>query len=206
MLQWGRSNYAAEMHRNQGGGGGGMNASMGPQQLRCGNAGMGFSSSGVMCSFNGAAAITLRKCGRAFPVFVNGKMLQWGRSNYAAEITFPPRNTRASKRASMGPQQLRCGNKRNSKRPAIYYVGFNGAAAITLRKWPPPNVLLALALEEGLRAGPSRVSETDLLMGTLSSQVFHCQRHRMGPGYSGSLSRSLRLDDHHPARQDKLPA
>ena len=61
-------------------------------------------------------------------------LLQWGRSNYAAEISYSNGIRKIKPDASMGPQQLRCGNRpyRDEQEPEA--LGFNGAAAITLRK------------------------------------------------------------------------
>ncbi len=111
-------------------------ASMGPQHCCCGNSKRAAASRTKLASFNGAAALLLRKCGcgtgadRPSPASmgpqhcccgnnpiidrtqVGEKSLQWGRSIAAAEIvaacTLPARGFVAS----MGPQHCCCGNKR----------------------------------------------------------------------------------------------
>ena len=135
-LQWGRSIAAAEIRPVIMTSPPELVLQWGPQHCCCGNSKRAAASRTKLASFNGAAALLLRKCGcgtgadRPSPASmgpqhcccgnnpiidrtqVGEKSLQWGRSIAAAEIvaacTLPARGFVAS----MGPQHCCCGNKR----------------------------------------------------------------------------------------------
>ena len=139
MLQWGRSFYAAEILKSRGNANTGTPASMGPQLLRCGNL-TALSASGQ--SPKASMGPQLLRCGNAGS---GGKppttiMLQWGRSFYAAEI-------------------------RNLEYVRFPTLGFNGAAAFTLRKWrcgsPVPTPTWASMGPQLLRCGNTQTCEAE---------------------------------------------
>ena len=81
LLQWGRSVNAAETHAGV------------RVRVR------------ARCSFNGAAALTLRKLAKVTDAVLAAGELQWGRSVNAAETRLDGVGPRVYGGASMGPQR-----------------------------------------------------------------------------------------------------
>ena len=111
LLQWGRNFIVAEIGHNRHCHAGRVPASMGPQLYRCGNEvvqcggvgavamlqwGRNFIVAEILTSegskfppyfcFNGAATLSLRKCGMFGNFVPGGWALQWGRNFIVAEI------------------------------------------------------------------------------------------------------------------------
>ena len=86
-------------------------ASMGPQLYRCGNPAV--------------PPVSIEVPG----------LLQWGRNFIVAEMAQPHRAAAGAHQASMGPQLYRCGNGEPPRLPLNAFIGFNGAATLSLRKF-----------------------------------------------------------------------
>jgi len=82
---------------------------MGPQPFSCGKSAHRRHGRPGLRSFNGAAAIQLRKVVDGRKSVTRRIMLQWGRSHSAAESRQGPGGPRGRHRASMGPQPFSCG-------------------------------------------------------------------------------------------------
>ena len=62
--------------------------------------------------------------------------LQWGRNFIVAETCFSNLGFEKNASASMGPQLYRCGNLAFGASTVFEWLGFNGAATLSLRKRP----------------------------------------------------------------------
>ncbi len=164
-LQWGRSEKAAEMQGDQADGGGHADASMGPQRKGCGNSVDGADTTHVPAASMGPQR---KGCGNMsnFQPCISRRLLQWGRSEKAAEIQATAVAAALADQASMGPQRKGCGNSALGK------------------------ALLGKQFGNGVRAAGTNGGEERGAWRRCRLQLFDCQGSRAVAGIPGSCRRS----------------
>ncbi len=166
-------------------------ASMGPQHCCCGNALPLLLSIVTFPSFNGAAALLLRKFVEHCPCCPRSELLQWGRSIAAAEMRACA-CLRWRGQSFNGAAALLLRKWTDEISFITKSCCFNGAAALLLRKWP--NFPRIRAREAWLQWGRS-IAAAEISMVNDADNEGH-------PSFNGAaalLLRKLIYHDTHPA-------